>query len=310
LKYLASSLSQFFFKITQASGRIIFTGHSLGGALTQELAREIYFSTRSQEGVASSGPVISVITWNALSYTSFLGRLKKGLSNVSDPIFKAGWRNSDAEKLTEFQNAFRMSQYLTAVNFHSADDILTIVVNDSFIGKLLRLGVPQNQVQAGDDVLLATDRYLKYGMLPILSEINGHKTHTLLHDALYTFGGIKLNGKISGISVATQFENMNSRIEAEYSMAERKGTPAYFYANGLNPEVYNKDGGINFDRVIVAQDIRNHLKRGDEFKKMLNQSFAAFRDDQQILVIRFTNHYGRLQGYTNYTSDLNPTLYK
>jgi hypothetical protein len=191
-KSLAPLLSNFFRNLS--GSKILFTGHSLGGALAQELGREIFLATREN----GSGPRVKVVTWNSLSYTSMLGRLRSGLGKVIDPLVKAGWKKSHQPMMEEYKKYFDGDQ-LSAVNFHTSDDILTNAVNYGFFGRVLRLKSQRNEVQAGADVLLPTDRNVSSHS--ISAGITGHRTATLLGDALFAMGGVKLaNGEIVGRS--------------------------------------------------------------------------------------------------------------
>ncbi len=278
---LAQVLAQFFLRLSAKSYRIIFTGHSLGGALAQELARSVFIATRKDLSDPSSGPTVNAITWNGLSYTSMISRLKKGLSNKLDPIVKAGWKESDAYYLQNYQKVFD-GRFLSAVNFHTADDLLTSVVNLSFLGSLLRDKSANGMIHAGDDILLLTKRTIQVGS--IKGQKYAHSTATTLKDALYSMG-LESDGKnFKSISVSEQRAQLLPRAESEEDLADYKQSGSYFIQNGLNSSGFEKDGSMNFDRTIVYNDVKKHQKRAEKLNKMIR--------DLEINV----RQYGRLLG--------------
>ncbi|MEZ4816155.1 MAG: hypothetical protein R3A80_13295 [Bdellovibrionota bacterium] len=281
IKGISNDLGGFFGELSAKSHRLLFTGHSLGGALAQELAREVFITTRDDISDLSSGPTINVITWNSLSYTSMIGRLKKGLKNKLDPIFKAGWREEDALKLENYKKLFDGIN-LSAVNFHTADDVLTLWVNNSLIGKLLRFKDNRKDTQAGDDVLLATQRFISVDSLS--GQVQGHRTSSLLKDALYSFGASKKGKTIQILNPVKQYEELKLLAQKEEDASSYVSSPQYFMNNNIRPEFYDKDGGVNFDFHIAAGKARSHTKRSDLYTQMA-QSFS-----ENI------RHYGRLLG--------------
>lgn len=281
IQNIAQLLSEFFFGLTEHSHRIIFTGHSLGGALAQELARSVFIATRRNLRDRSSGPTVNVVTWNGLSYTSMIGRLRKGLADKIDPIVKAGWQETDALWLENFQKVFD-GRYLSAVNFHTPDDLLTSVVNLSFLGALLRHVDSRERIHAGDDVLLLTQRPIQISTLK--GQAYAHSTAVTLKDALFSMGIVVEKGRYRLLSLSEQREQIAPRLESEKRMAEYKGSGAYFAQNGLNAEVFEKNGALNFDRLPVLNEIQKHEKRAAKLNRMLQDL------DQNV------KHYGRLLG--------------
>jgi len=265
IRGFSHALSGFFTRLTAKSHRMIFTGHSLGGALAQELARSIFIATRSDLRDRSSGPTVNVITWNGLSYTSMIGRLRTKVREKLDPIHSAGWKEEDALQLENFQRVFD-GRYLSAVNFHTADDLLTSVVNLSIVGKFLRTDQHNGLIHAGADVLLPTQRHIQVETLK--GQRFAHSTAVTLKDALYSAGMIYKDNKYQLLSVAEQREQLIPRAASEARLAEYKGSGAYFVQNGLNSDGFNKDGSQNFDRLQVFGEIRKHKKRADKLSDM------------------------------------------
>lgn len=296
---LSAQLAGFFNRLSASTLRLTFTGHSLGGALAQELAREIFIATRKDIRDRASGPTIEVITWNGLSYTSMIGRLKKGLKSATDPILQAGWKEADALKLENFKAVFD-GRFLSAVNFHTADDILTQLINTSIIGKFLRMGEHEGMIQAGADVLLASERFIAVSGLS--GKVDGHGTATILKDALYSMGAQKnRDGTFSAVDLDTQLEQIDKRESSERAAARYKDTPQYFMQNGFNSDRYEKDGGMNIDLLIVAKEIQYNEKRADKYEAM------------EKALLRNGRYYGRIlqpqNGVVDFTSQLTPSLY-
>ncbi len=275
IKGVSNLLSGFFDKLTARSGKIYFTGHSLGGALAQELAREAFIATR-RENNPKLGPRMRVITWNALSYTSMIGRLKKGLDKISqvaqkakeDPVSAAGWTHADAIKLENYKKIFD-GTYLSAVNFHSADDILTLLINQSIIGRVLRMGQHVEHIHAGDDITLPTNRYLDIDS--VLSKIEGHSTKTLMNDLLFSAGAtLNKNGSLRVEAMGMQYSQLKGMEQRERDQAAYKNTPQYFHERGLNSEGFNRDGSMNFDLVTTLTDASYDEKRASHYARMKN----------------------------------------
>lgn len=293
IKGLSGKLSAFFRDLSANSYRLVFTGHSLGGALAQELAREIFIATREDIRDRSSGPNIEVITWNGLSYTSMIGRLKKGLKNLSDPVLKGGWKEEDALKLENFKSIFD-GHFLSAVNYHTADDLLTSFINNGIIGRFLRIDGQEEMIHAGADVLLATERDI--AIKSVKEKITGHSTLTLLKDALYSMGAVEKNGRIAPVSLESQLARLKVRRQNNQEAAKYKDTPQYFMQNGYNSDRYNKDGSINFDLTRVAKDIENHEIKADKYRNMEDS------------LIKNSRYLGRLLGPESGLEDLSKVL--
>lgn len=280
LKGIAQDLSTFFLRRTQRTHRMFFTGHSLGGALAQELARSVFIATRSDLNDRSSGPNIQVVTWNGLSYTSMIGRLKKGIQK-NDPVFQAGWNKADSFKLENFRDVFD-GKYLSAINFHTADDLLTSFINMSVIGRFLRLKEHAQTIHAGDDVLLLCNRHININNMK--GQKLAHSTTLTLKDALYSMGMTRKDSKLVTVSQTEQVERLLPQIEDENQQARHKGTGTYFRDQGVNPEFFEKDGTQNFSRMRIFNEIKTHEKRSQKLTEM----YKGLEENQK--------YFGRLLG--------------
>ncbi len=80
--------------------------------------------------------------------------------------------------------------------------------------------------------------------------------------------------------------------------ARERDKPAYFMREGLNSDVYNDDGGINFDLLKTARKIQHDENRGELYNRM-SMTF----DRNSIWT-------GRLEVGKNYDNSISKELYK
>lgn len=306
LTELAHTLTEFLLRISKPSGRIIFAGHSLGGALAQELAHNVFEQTRLKFGDITQGPRVRAITFNALSYTSMLGKLKKSLPkiNSADPVSKAGWKSSDIKRVEDLKKIFD-GYYLSAINFHTFDDILTAGLNNSFIGRMFREESYRTNSQAGDDIMLATNRYVQMDM-DRDRVILGHAAINTLYDLLFSTSAVKKGNTIQGITRLEQVRRIQIMGSTSSNRRDFLGSEAGFNSENRKSDPYEKNGGQNFDFITMKQSYDQEKRRAGFYDSLYSHTFPAQMYSAQ-------KYYGSLDANRfarDWTPDLNPELYR